>query len=238
MKMLLLGGWGMPASVLQPLRLALGISPELCWSLNRPLDELRQRIRTEIQPGTLLIGWSLGGNLAIELAAEAADRITAVVSIASNPRFLREENWPHAYDPDTFLSFSDALQDDPVATMQQFAALATLGSLYQREELRWLRGHLEPEHMFSPPVLQETLASLANMDQREALRGLTIPGVHLLGEQDALVPATVAEDLRALNKNAQVHLVPGMGHLPSFRFASEVAELVREAILPLIRSWC
>ena len=238
MKMILLGGWGMPVGVLEPLRLALGVRPEHCWSLDRSLQELRQRILTEVEPGTLLIGWSLGGSLAIDLAAQLQDRITAVVTIGTNPCFLQRSSWTQAYDPELFQAFAAALQADPQATLQQFAALATLGSRYQREELRWLRGQLEPEQLFTLPVLQETLAALASWDLRAALTNLSIPVFHLLGEHDALVPVGVGADLQAMQDGAQVQVIEGMGHLPSYRFASEVAEQLRQVILPLIRSWC
>ncbi|SRR5690554_5535719 len=238
MNMMLLGGWGMPAGVLEPLRLALGIGPEHCWSLNRPLSELRQKILASLEPGTLLIGWSLGGNLAIELAAQVPERVTAVVTLGSNPRFLRSPTWTQAYDPARFQAFAEALQADPQATLQQFAALATLGSNYQREELRWLRSQLPPEQLFSAVVLQETLAALADGDLRATLAGLAMPVVHLLGERDALVPVGVGEDLKALRPDAQVRVIAGMGHLPSYRFAAEVAEQLRQAILPMVRSWC
>jgi len=238
MKMMLLGGWGMPAGVLEPLRLAMGVRPELCWPLDRPLSELRQRILAEIQPGTLLIGWSLGGALALDLAAQAQDRLTAVVTIGTNPRFLRSPSWVHGYDPKTFQTFAHSLRTDPGATLQQFAALATLGSRYQREELRWLRGQLEPEQLFAPAVLQESLGALETWDLRNALAGLSIPVVHLLGERDALVPAGVAEGLKGLQGKTRVQVIEGMGHLPSFRFSAEVAEQVCQAVIPLIRGWC
>ncbi len=238
MRILLIGGWGMPAAVLEPLRMALGIGREHCLLLDRPLAQWRQQAQAAITPGSVLVGWSLGGSLALELAGEVRDRVTAVVTIGSNPHFLATPDWPHGYDATQFDLFAQELARDPAATLARFTALATLGSQHQREEARWMRAQLEPETRFSAAVLEETLSALRLLDNRERLANLDLPVLHLLGQADTLVPAALAADLRALNPGHQVRIIEGMAHLPSFRYASETAEAVREFVLPMLRSWC
>ena len=74
MRILLIGGWGMPAAVLEPLRMALGIGREHCLLLDRPMAQWRQQAMTAVTPGSVLVGWSLGGSLALNLAGELRER--------------------------------------------------------------------------------------------------------------------------------------------------------------------
>ena len=54
-----------------------------------------------------------------------------------------------------------------------------------------------------------SLAWLAQLDNRPAIADLRCPQLHLLAEQDALVPVAVADALRRLNPQAQVDVQPG-----------------------------
>ena len=218
--------------------MALGIGREHCLLLDRPMAQWRQQAMTAVTPGSVLVGWSLGGSLALNLAGELRERVSAVVTIGSNPHFLATPEWPHGYDAEQFSQFAQALVGEPKTTLARFAALATLGSHHQREEARWMRLQLEQESLISPAVLEETLRALSQLDNRTLLQRLDLPVLHLLGQADALVPAALATDLQVLNPEHRVRVIDGMAHLPSFRFASTTAEAVREFVLPILRSWC
>src|SRR5690606_38964751 len=106
MKMMLLGGWGMPAGVLEPLRLAMGVLHEACWTLDSPLSGLRQRMLAVTEARSVSVGWPWGGVLAVDLAAEALDRLIAVVTIGTTPRCLLRPGLVHGSDRITLQTFA------------------------------------------------------------------------------------------------------------------------------------
>lgn len=218
MNLMILGGWGMPASVLVPLGEALAGLPYIgqvqCRAIDQPLDPWREQVLASLAPRTILLGWSLGGMLVWELAARAPDRVRGVVTLASNPRFLADADWPWGYDPEKFEAFRQDLARDPEALLSRFAALISLGSPRQREELRWLRACLAEAGSFAPPVLAESLEALARLDLRDRLPALAMPVLHLLGARDALVPAELASHLKTAVPHHRVELLSEMAHVP------------------------
>ncbi len=92
-RLILLPGWGLGISPLEPLTAALqGLDehlyveieplPELDSSdVQEWLDDLDERIPQDVWLG----GWSLGGMLASELAARRGERCCGLLTLASNP---------------------------------------------------------------------------------------------------------------------------------------------------------
>lgn len=76
---------------------------------------------------------------------------------------------------------------------------------------------------------QQSLAWLAQLDNRTALAELQCPQLHLLATQDALVPAELAEPLAQLNAAAQVERVQG-----SHAFVCSQAKWLAQRLLDFI----
>lgn len=103
-RLILLPGWGLGVSPLEPLAAALqGLDehlrveieplPELESSdLNEWLDELD----ASVPDNAWLGGWSLGGMLASELAARRGERCCGLLTLASNPCFVAHAEWASA----------------------------------------------------------------------------------------------------------------------------------------------
>ena len=53
-------------------------------------DDLASRL----QPGTTLVGWSLGAQLAIAIAARAPEKVGKLVLIAGTTSFIQRDGWP------------------------------------------------------------------------------------------------------------------------------------------------
>ena len=130
-RLILLPGWGLGVSPLEPLAAALrGLDeylqveieplPELdCADLQAWLDELDARIAQEVWLG----GWSLGGMLASALAARRGEACCGVLTLASNPAFVAHQQWPSAMPSETFDAFLAGCQADPRTTLKRFALL-------------------------------------------------------------------------------------------------------------------
>jgi len=235
-ELVLLHGWGMNADVWD------GVVPKLAKShrvtaVDLPghgrsgdadddysLSAQAQKVAEILPPNCILVGWSLGGLLALQLALDFPRRIKALVLVASSPRFVRADDWPDAMQAEVLQGFAGELQTDFKKTINRFLAIQALGSEHAREELRLLRervfAHGEPE----PKALASGLDILMTADFRARLSQLQCPTLLISGERDTLFPVAAARHTQALIADARLSVIRGAGHAP---FLSHPEDFVR-----------
>jgi len=237
--LVLLHGWGSSREVWRPLLpylrpwadLTLFDLPGCAPGCEAPgaatLDALLAAILRQAPPGAVYLGWSLGGQLALELAARAPDRVAGLVTLCSNPRFLAAPGWP-GMAPTDFEGFRARFAAEPGPGLRRFDSLQAGGSPRGRALLRDLpqlrRG--EPG-----PALLAGLEWLATLDQRPLLGDLVQPRLHLLAERDALVPAALADSLGELSGSAgraEVVILPAASHLAPLEIPGEIAAVLQD----------
>ncbi len=209
----LLPGWAMGSATLEPLRTALSESLPQATVQIHELPSLQlstieadlEAIAVRLPPG-VLIGWSLGGAVALQLLRRFPERFRTVICIASNPSFLARAEWP-GMAPETFKSFYADFRDEPERTLKRFAGLVTQGS----EQARQLRRSLEWDQADHEQRLH-ALAVLGVLDGRAALRHVPTAVLYCLGAQDGLVPAEVGPALEQTQDRVSVAMHPDASH--------------------------
>jgi pimeloyl-[acyl-carrier protein] methyl ester esterase len=222
--LILLHGWGMNAQVFEPLLELLDaaqqvISPGLPgysdspWPGNLPFELQLEAMAQEL-PGGRLLGWSLGGLYAIELALRYPQQFSEVILVACNPCFTRRPGWQCALDAGILDTFADELKQDWRRTMRRFLALQMQGEDEARQLVRsvWQQmiGADEPDIA----VLNFGLELLKNWDARPSLGQLTQPVNLILGERDRLVPIALQQQIADVASGIQVESVAGAAHAP------------------------
>lgn len=205
-ELVLLHGWGCNREIWRPLLAQLrswanvtlldlpGCAPHCQLDEEPQLQQTLEAMLARTPAKAVYVGWSLGGQLALELASRYPQRVTAVVAVCSNPRFVQSAGWP-GMDPEVHSVFQQSFVSDPEATLRRFDALQATGSRRQRalaRQLQRLRQYRSDSH------LATGLCWLADLDQRDWLPSLGLPQLHVLAEDDALVPIDVADALDAL----------------------------------------
>ncbi|ANF57754.1 alpha/beta fold hydrolase [Halotalea alkalilenta] len=186
-------GHARPEVWLEALGLALG------------LDDSRQDPRP-----TWIGGWSLGGMLAVALAARRPERFAGVIGLGANARFLSASDWPQAMRPATFQRFASELEHSPHDTLHRFGALAAQGS---RDTRRLARVLVQALLDVSLHETRAGLKLLRWLDNRTALSTLTLPQLYLFAEHDALVPfASQREVQRLCTHQATCMQIENAGH--------------------------
>lgn len=180
----------------------------------------------EAVPNAAWLGWSLGGLFALEAVRHAPDRVRALVMVASSPRFVAGEDWPHGVRPSLFREFGEALGRDFRGTLDGFLALEALGSTHAQEELRSLRAHAFERGEPAPRALLDGLALLDRADVRALLPSLQVPSLWISGRRDRLVPAGAMPAAAELAPEAESLVVANAGHAPFLGAADTVAEAI------------
>lgn len=204
----LLPGWGLGPAALEPLAAALRASrPQATVTVHSlprsgDLEQALAELEHAIARGAWLLGWSLGGMLAVQLAERRGQACPGVITFASNACFVARDGWPAAMASDTFEAFSAHCTTDPAGTLKRFGLLCAQGSPHGRALLKGL-------NLDSAYATAQGLALLAALDNRAALAALAPPQLHVYANADALVPIGAASAVEHVACSASVEAFEG-----------------------------
>lgn len=216
-RLILLPGWGLGVSPLEPLAAALhGLNEHLRVQIeplpalgSSDLGEWLDELDATLPDNAWLGGWSLGGMLASELAARRGERCCGLLTLASNPCFVAHDGWPNAMPGETFDAFLAGCHADSQVTLKRFGLLCAKGAADPRGLARLL---VSGAPNTPSNVLMSGLDLLAQLDTRDALMGYRGPQLHLFAGLDELVPAEAASDLLSLLPDVEIGLIEQAGH--------------------------
>jgi pimeloyl-[acyl-carrier protein] methyl ester esterase len=237
--LVLLHGWGMNLRVFDPLRAALaphftvtaldlpghGRSP---WQDMPGNAQLLSRLAAQLPRASTLVGWSLGGQLGMQLAADPALAVQRLVLIASTPRFVCGTDWPHGLPDRTVHDFAAQLARDPEGTVGSFLELQVRGSAAGSAVLASLTRALREHGSAQPAALAFGLGLLQQNDLRALARSLPVAALVIGGERDRVTPPQAAQALARLLPRAQLRLLRRAGHAPFLSHCDEVLAAVLE----------
>ena len=236
---ILLHGWGFSSVILRPLIKALHTEgcnavyaidlPGFGTAFHEPcasLEKVLGSIVEQLPEKSVLCGWSLGGMLAVQIAARHPEKITAVVTIGSNLHFTATNNWP-GMPAEDYQQFCQKFSTQPEKTWQRFLALQTRGDTDALRAAATLE--LSADYsVIQPDTAEKMLELLGAIDNRTAFGALAIPGLHLLAEYDAITPAAIAPLLEASNSKQQVTILSGSGHAMPVSRTAQLAALITD----------
>jgi len=200
------------------------------FTLNAVSDALYQYASTKLDNPACWLGWSLGGMLAANMAANYPDVVNRLVLVASSLKFCKAQNWPHAMDAEILALFAAQFRKDYHLTLSRFLALQFKGDTHAREGLRDLREQLFARGEPDGKSLNEGLTILLQDDLREQASKIYQPVLLIGGEYDSLIPVAALEILINEFAQAQLSIIKGAGHAP---FISH-AENFQQQLMPFI----
>ena len=231
MKLLLLNGWSASSVMLERFSACLPSSYEL-----HVLDDIYQfelpdiisKIDALITPETVLIGWSLGGMLAMYYSS-LKDKVTkpkGLIVLSASVSFLeRGEGFVGVKQKD-FDDLRKIVQDqDAKSFLRLFTHLLVDGSVCHKADRVFLKKMFKQEALPSWEGLSKGLDYLEKLDLRNIQFPKELAVLFIFGERDVLVDAMT--NLRALEGKgrAQFKLIPEMGHFPFGFFSESIAKV-------------
>jgi len=193
------------------------------------LESLAEALAPQLPDHALLVGWSLGGLVALLIALRWPEKLRGLVLIGATPCFVTRPGWPHAVAPEVFAGFSQSLAQDYADTLRRFLALQAQGSDSVRTVLKLLRQRLLAQPRPEYAVLEAGLAILQDTDLRSGLADLALPLTLVHGAGDKLAPITAARWLAQQVQGARLHEIDGAGHAPFLSHPGEVAKIIQGA---------
>lgn len=230
----LLPGWALAADAMQPLAAAL--APRLPgWVIQHHALPVLQLSTLEDDlvalaaqlPAGVLVGWSLGGMLAVQLQRRFPQRFSRVVTIASNACFVVRKDWPAAMPAETYKVFLHDLRVQPDKTLKRFALLVTQGGEQAKSLSRTL-----PWDSADADQRLHALALLGVLDSRAALKAAGAASLHCYGGRDALVPVAAAQAVEQLGTHLQVAIHGQSSHALPLEQPDWLAEQIAAFLSP------
>ena len=213
----LLPGWGLGKDALSTLAQHLsarsidlpgygGTDPEPRF------DQAVERIASELPLGTNLVGWSLGGLLAMAIATRHPEKVAKLVLIASSPCFITQSDWPYGLAQAVLDGFIEQVQQAPESTINQFVRGFNRGDVHSKAIYRELMANAEKDVSFT--TLVDGLVWLRDINLRTELSEIQAPTLILHGDADPLMPIEGANALAKLIPNAKLVSFEQVAHAP------------------------
>lgn len=182
---------------------------------------------------SIVLGWSLGGLIAIELAKCYPQKILQLILLASNPKFVQAVDWPYAVEEQVFINFANELKKDIKKTVQRFIAIQVMGSKTAREDIKTIYALIEQQPYANYNTLNKGLDILLSSDQRDNLLSLSLPVLMIAGDKDRLVNLKALQYLceQKLNlqyKKLSLEIISGAGHAPFISHFDKFESLIRK----------
>lgn len=177
----------------------------------------------------VLVGYSLGGRLAVGLLLARPELFDAAVLVSAHPGLAREEEraerrasdeqWATLLERDGVAAFAAAWERQPV-----FAGQERLGPAALECQRRTRRRH----HPSALATAMRALSLGAMPSYGPRLQGVTLPVRWVVGERDAKF-RMLAEVAAAKMPRSRVEVLAGCGHNPLLEVPNELARVLRRA---------
>ena len=220
-KILLITGWGGGTKLLSALQQVLqnqGNQVELINIFNALDNAELQRQTEKAKDFDVIIGWSLGGQLAtllVDKISKQYQQQKVLITLASNPCFVANDQWPTAMLQTTFQSFKQSFEQDAIATLKKFGYMVCQGVESTKVDFVKLQSLIQAQKI---ELLQDGLNLLENLNLVNILKNYAGQQYHIFGKQDYLVSYKVMDNLQKLDaKFLDAELISGSHGLPVFQ---------------------
>ena len=171
-----------------------------------------------------LVGWSLGGELALAYALCFPERVSSLTLISSTPCFMNRPDWDLGQPATLLDDFDQRLDDSPAALLKRFSSLIRHGdntAMRDRALTDCLLNQSEPD----TDRLASGLRFLRTIDLRGACNTQTeLPPITLIhGTADSVVPMAAAQWL-AQRLQATLTPIENASHALPLTHAVQIAE--------------
>lgn len=177
-------------------------------------ETLADAVAANLSGPVALVGWSLGGMVALALAARHPEKVARLVLVGSSPAFMKREGWEWGLDEVVLSGFAQELQRDYRATLMRFLSLQARGGDAARMVVARLRESLAARDEPAPEVLAAGLGFLREVDLRGAAATVACPTLVIHGAYDTLCPVAAGEWLAAHIPQARLARHERAAHAP------------------------
>jgi pimeloyl-[acyl-carrier protein] methyl ester esterase len=191
---------------------------EQAWQVHATLESLSDRYS--------LLGWSLGGQIALDLAAAMPRSVERLVLVATTPRFVASPDWPYGMPATALERMATQLKTNYKRTVSDFLELQVRGSTGAEKVLANLHASLFQHGEAHPKALVTGLTTLESSDLRPMLPLVRAPTLVIAGQYDRVTLPAASRALAEALPDARYIEIRRAAHAPFLSHTAEFASLV------------
>jgi pimeloyl-[acyl-carrier protein] methyl ester esterase len=193
---------------------------EQAWLLHSSLTPISTRYS--------LLGWSLGGQIALDLAAAMPAQIDKLVLVATTPRFTAAPDWPYGMKLEVITKMATQLRQDYQRTVRDFLDLQVRGSIDGTSVVEQMRRALSVHGEAKPEALEAGLNTLATSDIRPTLPHVRTPTLVIAGQNDRITAPGASQVLAATLPDARYVEMRRAAHAPFLSHRKEFTAVLEQ----------
>ena len=221
--LLFIPGWGMDKSIWkyqieyfnQNYR-TLAVSPE--GDANASND--RMKVHTEHLLGIIknlkfnninLVGWSMGGMLAINFAFLHPEYVKKLVLVSTPAKFVASKDYDAGISHSAMQSFINKFKKSPLKMLSNFASLILKNGDFGKADLNLIK---QSSNVSNKDKALQNLLLLKDCDLRDKLNSIKVSTLIIHGRDDMVCPYACADYLHNKIKNSILYTFECAGHIP------------------------
>ena len=172
-----------------------------------------------------LVGQSIGGMIAQEVALKAPERVSSMVLIATTSAFGGKDK---KFQEEFLKSRLSPLQEgSSMADLARQAIPSVMGSSSSPETQQ---AAIDSMQDLKKEVYEDVLHCLVTFNRRDEIELINQPVCLIAGGEDTNAPAKTMKKMSMRFPNAQFHTIKGAGHLTNLENPSECNRLIENFI--------
>ena len=173
-----------------------------------------------------VLGWSLGAQIALDLAAALPAQVERLVLVAGTAKFVASADWTRGIRGATVERLDASLRSDHKRAVREFLKLQVRGSARGPLVLQKLQSALRVHGEAEPPALAAGLKRLAESDLRPLLPHVHAPALVIAGQHDRITLPAASRALAQGLPDARYVEIRRAAHAPFLSHQSEFVAVV------------
>ena len=206
--------------------------------LSRPIEpchlySLAEKVADMLPAHADVLGWSLGGQVAMRIALDRPDMIRRLVLVGATPCFVNKDDWQLGVAPKVFDDFALNVNQDYQKTMLQNITLQCMGAKDARKTIKILHHKFLERPAANTQAIRHGLQILLETDLREEVQHLRKPTLLIHGDRDNLAPVQAAHWMMQNLPAGFLRVMAGSAHAPFLSHQEQFIEALVQFLEPV-----
>jgi pimeloyl-[acyl-carrier protein] methyl ester esterase len=192
------------------------------------IDNLIDKIHELIPERVTIIGWSLGGQIAMKYCLKYPKNVKNLVCISSTPCFISKLGWEYGISINFFSKFKNNLLNNWKKTLKSFFLLQIKEDKESKNILKKLENDFMGQQLPTKEGLEKSLEILAEIDMRNEVKNINIPALIITGKLDNISNYKASIWMQSQIKESKIFIFDSAGHIPFLNHQRTCFKLIEE----------